>query len=163
MYQKRKSSSHLYKILEHTEAASKAPRPHRRLPHTVSWVVSTGKALVELKSALQVRSLLSSQSLEGEEVVQAGTGMKTTVGEPSLSFYGCGLKMETEDYNPLHRHLPAANRGDDRANLSLDTLWPCGSSYSPFAPGPCKDFCMLFSKHLFSDSDLSNVAYGAFP
>lgn len=119
------------------------------------WLVSPGKAPVELRAALQVKSLLSSQSLKREEVVQGGIGMKITVGDQSLSFYGCGLKREIEDCNPLHIHSPAASKEYGCANPSLDTLWPCGSYCSPFALGPQKDFCMLFSKHLFCNSDLS--------
>lgn len=40
----------------------------------------------------------------------------------------------------------------------LDTFWPCDSSCSPFTLGPCKDFCRLFSKHLFCNSDLSKCS-----
>lgn len=84
--------------------------------------------------------------------------MKITVGDPSLSFYWCGLKGETEDCNPLHIHSLAASKEYDCVNPSLDTLWPCDSSCSPFARGPHKDFCMLFSKHLFCNSDLSKCS-----
>lgn len=91
---------------------------------------------MELNAALQVKSLLSRQSLKGEETVQGGTDMMITVGEPSLSFYGCGLKRETEDCHSLYIHSPAARKEYDSKNPSLDMLWPCDSSCSPFALGP---------------------------
>lgn len=120
--------------------------------------MSPGRAPVELRAAFQVKSLFSSQSLKGEEAVQDGIDMKITVGHPSLSFYACGLKWETEDCDPLHIHSPAANKDYGCANPSLDMLWPCDSSCSPFALGPRKDFCTLFSKHLFCSSDLSKCS-----
>lgn len=45
-----------------------------------------------------------------------------------------------------HVHSPAASK--PFANPSRD------SSCSPFALGPCKDFCIFFSKDLFCSSDL---------
>lgn len=84
--------------------------------------------------------------------------MKITVGDSSFSFYGYGLKRMTEDCDSLCIQSPAASKEYSYTNPILDTFWPCDSSCSPFTLGPCKDFCMLFSKHLFCNSDLSKCS-----
>lgn len=96
---KRKSSTHLYRIHKHSEAASLDHSPDWRLLCTVTWLTFHQERLWWSYGAAK-KSLLSRQSLKGEAVVQGGKGMKITVGDPSLSFHGCELKRETEDCNP---------------------------------------------------------------